>query len=472
MNVLAQILFYLPIGVIGLQRWLVWIAKKIISSRYRLIEGDYKATVTVVTPIYNEDPKVLRRAFASWIANGVDGIIAVVDDSDESSISTVRQLCRQYPNLISPFVTSRPGKRPALTDGIRLAKGEIVILVDSDTIWDENVLSAMLAPFADSKVGGVATRQSVWGPGTMAQILFDIRLSGRYDDDLKPQSVLGQAVTCLSGRTAVYRRSALTEEVLAELETESFLGFPLISGDDKCLTRSILRRDWRTVYQEVNVSTIGFPGMQTYLKQYLRWSRNSWRSDIKALFTERWVWRFPWLSFCMVDHFASTFTSLLAPIYLVLAAWQGHWLVVMVMLAWWAVSRPTRIVSHLWRHPEDIAIVPVHTLMLVWYSILRLYALVSVVETDWSTRWDETRVEKQDWASRALSKAITTITVAIMVIGVSLTSGLETQSINPFSPLFPFFAWAGLLLPWFLILVVVPALPNLWEGRLKGVRTE
>ena len=55
--------------MIGLWRWSVWLFKEIIGSSYKPKKEDYEATVSVVSPVYNEDPKIFAAALESWKKN-------------------------------------------------------------------------------------------------------------------------------------------------------------------------------------------------------------------------------------------------------------------------------------------------------------------------------------------------------------------------------------------------------------------
>ena len=67
----------------------------------------------------------------------------------------------------------------------------------------------MCKPFADPGIGGVSTRQNVSEPARVWQRLNDMYLDYRYFDENAVADRVGRAVSCLSGRTAVYRRELL-----------------------------------------------------------------------------------------------------------------------------------------------------------------------------------------------------------------------------------------------------------------------
>ncbi|MEO7913237.1 MAG: glycosyltransferase, partial [Roseiflexaceae bacterium] len=149
-NFLGSTALLIPIGALGVFRWVMWLAKRIPALFYRPIENDYDTTATIITPVYMEDPDLFRRALDSWIANGPDHIIAVVDVTD----TTCMEIARAYPEVeVIPF--DIPGKRPALAAGVAAATTDLVVLVDSDVIWDADVLKKIKMPFADPVIGGV-----------------------------------------------------------------------------------------------------------------------------------------------------------------------------------------------------------------------------------------------------------------------------------------------------------------------------
>ena len=84
-------------------------------------------------------------------------------------------------------------------------------------------------PFVDERVVGVGTRQNVYNPRSFLQRVNDIYLDYRYFDENAAQTVVGAAVSCLSGRTAVYRRWFLVE-VADEFVNETFAGRQFETG--------------------------------------------------------------------------------------------------------------------------------------------------------------------------------------------------------------------------------------------------
>jgi hyaluronan synthase len=287
---------------------------------------------------------------------------------------------------VTVVVTTTPGKRDALRVGWEHARTPIVALVDSDTIWAEDVAEKVCMPFADPRVGGVSTRQSVYNPKGFLQRVNDMYLDYRYFDENAAQTAAGRAISCISGRTAVYRR-ALLMQISAEFMAEKFLGVPCMSGDDKCLTSLLLKRGHLTVLQRSARVWSTFPGSPNiFLKQRLRWARNTWRSDIRALWIERWAWRYPFLAYTMLDKAVGSFTLLAAPVFMTLAMVRQDWTFVVLLAAWWWLSRSVKMLPHLRRRPLSFFLIPPFVLLSFAMAVVKLIALATVRKQRWLTR--------------------------------------------------------------------------------------
>jgi cellulose synthase/poly-beta-1,6-N-acetylglucosamine synthase-like glycosyltransferase len=368
-----------PLGLLGLIRWGTWLVRRIPAVLYAPVMNDYRMSMSVVVPVYQEDPETFAAAIESWLANDVEEVILVIDASD----LTCQDIARRYP--VTVVVTDVPGKRDALRRGWRAARTELVALVDSDTIWAADVATEVFKPFADPRVGGVGTRQSVYGSSGFLARITDMFLDHRYFDENAAQSYLGQAVSCLSGRTAIYRRELLLE-IEDEFMHETFWGVPSLSGDDKRLTTLILERGHLTYMQRTAEVWSTFPtGWRIFFKQRLRWARNTWRSDLRAL-SRGWVWRHPFLAYTMIDKAVSGFTLLLGPIVMVIALATGSWVFAGVLLFWWQISRSAKLLPHIRRRPSSFLFILPYVVVSWLMAIIKIRALLSIRRQAWLTR--------------------------------------------------------------------------------------
>jgi hyaluronan synthase len=375
------LLVYIPLGTLGFVRWLSWVVRQIPAMLYRPIVNDHRQPLTIVVPVYQEDPAVFADALRSWVANDIEEIICVIDETDAG----LAGIARRFPN-VRVLVTDVPGKRDALRRGWEAARTPLVALVDSDTIWAGDVARQMCMPFADSSVGGVTARQNVSDPRTVWQQLNDMYLDYRYSHELPSQSAAGRALSCLSGRTAVYRRELLLR-MSERFMSETFWGVPCLSGDDKRLSMLLLEDGYATVLQRTARVWSQFPAdARTFFKQRLRWSRNTWRSDLRSL-SSRWVWRRPFLAFWMLDKAIGGFTLLAAPAFMSLALINRHFAVAGILAVWWMFSRSAKLLYHLERRPLHlITMMPVYIGISFAMSAIKIVALLSIRRQRWLTR--------------------------------------------------------------------------------------
>lgn len=379
-HVFTDWLYLLPLGLLGMVRWVCWMIRRIPASLYRPVRNDHREPISVVVPVYQEEPVIFAHAIESWLANNVDEVILVIDASDR----VCQAVAARYP--VTVLITTTPGKRDALRVGWEHASTPIVALVDSDTIWAQDVADQVCMPFADPRVGGVSTRQNVYNPKGFLQHVNDMYLDYRYFDENAAQTAAGRAISCISGRTAVYRRRLL-REISAEFMSETFLGVPCMSGDDKCLTSLLLKRGHRTVLQRSARVWSTFPGrLKTFYRQRLRWARNTWRSDIRALWIDRWAWRYPFLAFTMLDKAIGSFTLLAAPAFMTLAIIRHDWTFVYLLAAWWWLSRSVKMLPHLRRRPLSFFLIPPFVLLSFGMAVVKLLALATVRKQRWLTR--------------------------------------------------------------------------------------
>ncbi|MBI2641483.1 right-handed parallel beta-helix repeat-containing protein, partial [Candidatus Roizmanbacteria bacterium] len=408
--------FLVPLGIIGMWRWAVWVLKEIIGLNYRPKTSVYKGKVSIVTPVYNENPSIFQSALNSWAENNPSEIIAVIDYSDTQCIEVFKKFSKNFARTVL-IVTRTPGKRPALADGIKKAKHEIIALVDSDTIWDKGVIKNGLPPFEDQKVAGVGTYQNVLEPKTFAQKIFDVQLDLRYLVEYPFLAVSGDALICLSGRTAFYRRNVILP-MLPKLVNETFMGRPVISGDDKTLTYLVLEAGWKVAYQSnSHVYTPGMEDLKSYLLQRLRWSRNALRADIRAI-ARGWPLRHPALFFFQVDKFMQSIVVVLSPIYFSIALLTGVWPVAFVIFAWWFVSRLIKMYPHLSRNPRHITLLPGFVLYSFLTGFLKIYAFFTLNTQGWITRWDKSRLPQLRFLSRAPAYVATCATIIFLALGI------------------------------------------------------
>lgn len=258
--------------------WLLWLLRVVLAAQYRPFDGTFTGTTSVVIPVVDEDPELFADVLGRIVMSRPDEVVVVINGPRNPRLEAV---CQRMG--VRWAWTETPGKRNALRIGFGLTTGDVVVLVDSDTLWMSTTLSELVKPFADPRVGGVTTRQAIMHPGRNVLTRWaDWLESVRCEYSLPAMSVLG-TVGCLPGRTIAFRR-AVIERNLERFLGERFLGVFLEVSDDRTLTNYALMDGYRTVYQSTSLVYTDAPtNLFKLIRQQYRWARGSQYNTLRML---------------------------------------------------------------------------------------------------------------------------------------------------------------------------------------------
>tara|TARA_B100001027_G_scaffold192564_1_gene147426 strand:- start:104 stop:811 length:708 start_codon:yes stop_codon:yes gene_type:complete len=109
-----------------------------------------KILLSVIVPCFNEI-KTLEEVIKKIKKSPIDSMeIIVVDDfSTDGSTDILRKISDE--DVITVFHEKNKGKGAALSSGINIARGEIVIIQDADLEYDPNEFPQVIGPIIDGK---------------------------------------------------------------------------------------------------------------------------------------------------------------------------------------------------------------------------------------------------------------------------------------------------------------------------------
>lgn len=247
--------------------------------------NDYEPSITFVIPCKNEEDAIAETIetcfMAEYPAEKVQ-VIAINDGSTDGTGRIMRALAKKYPNLVMIDWKENRGKREAMAEGFRLASGEIVIQLDSDSTIEPSTVRHIVEPFANPVIGAVCGHADVANADenyiTKMQAVY-YYVSFRV---MKAAESVFYMVFCCSGCSSAYRKSAVMP-ILDQWLNEMFLGKKVTYGDDRSLTTWILKAGWRSIYTDrVRAYTIAPNNIKQLFNQQLRWKK-SW--IINGIFT-------------------------------------------------------------------------------------------------------------------------------------------------------------------------------------------
>ncbi|KAJ1537347.1 hypothetical protein HK096_009451 [Nowakowskiella sp. JEL0078] len=397
-----QLPFYLPLGFIGLYRWFWFIIRILGYCLYKPTKPRrhprYHASrdVTIVVPTIDSGEEI-KLAIRSWLKSDPFEIIFVTTPKAKCELELLSREVDPCGQKIKVITIDKPNKRNQMVAGINEVKTDIIVFSDDDVIWPPTMLKWMLAPFEDKMMGGVGTSQTVMPIGkkfTIWEILAAYRISMR-NMEITASTYIDGGVCCLSGRTAAYRTNILRDpEFQNSFRNEFWLGkYHQHSGDDKFLTRWIHSHNWKTAIQASSESELSstFKDNWRFLKQLVRWTRNTWRSDMRSLFVERYVWhRHPFVAFSMLDKMFNPFSLLAGPVTVAYLCTRTDiipvWVVLTSYFIWLFVTRLLKYMPHFVKRPQDIIMLPVWIIFNIYFALMKLYCLFTLHVTDWGTR--------------------------------------------------------------------------------------
>ena len=229
--------------------------------------------IAVIVPCYNEEPKLLREAlFSIAMAKGNKDIFVVDDGSTNSGVHDVLlEFANKY-GVQAYRADKNRGKRAMLHGAVSefLEDHSFVVMVDSDTVLDENALIRIVAPLRSPHIGAVSG---------------DVRLLNEKENMLtgmiaayywvsihvqrKAQSTLGM-VACCSGALSAYKATAI-RPIIDDYINEEFLGERCKHSEDRHLTNLILKQGYDVVLVPEAIAYTYSPSTyRAFLRQQLR----------------------------------------------------------------------------------------------------------------------------------------------------------------------------------------------------------
>jgi cellulose synthase/poly-beta-1,6-N-acetylglucosamine synthase-like glycosyltransferase len=357
---------------------------------------DYEPTITAIIPMFNEGSAIketLQSILDSDYPPGKLNVICVDDCSTDDSYEQAREIAKKSGGRLTILRNrTNMGKRRSIIRATREAQAEVIVSVDSDVVVDTDAIRQLIRRFTSDKIAAVGG----W---------VDVR--NKHENWLTRMQVVKywysyffmknlewgfRRIMCLSGCLTAYRRSVLIE-LEPVLEERSVMGVPIKYGEDRFLTRQIVKAGYLTTMTlDARCRTFVPNTLSGYFSQQLRWRRSN-IVDYAGGFSH--IWR---LNPIIAIHFFSLFALLLVyPIALSRALATAKFFPALVLhmevvLVFGLIYR--------WRTrklPKEervgpLAFIPLTFLMPVTYALLTPLALFTLDTGSWETRNHEEAV--------------------------------------------------------------------------------
>ncbi|WP_018348934.1 glycosyltransferase [Longispora albida] len=198
----------------------------------------YRPPVTVIVPAHNEAANIAATV-ESLTATEYPGLeIVVVDDGSVDGTGKI------VAGLALPQVVvvrqDNAGKAAALSTGIAHASNDLIVLIDGDTIIEQDTLALLVQPFRDPKVGAVAgnakvaNRSGLLGRWQHLEYVIAFNLDRRVFE-------VAECMPTVPGALGAFRRAALAGAGGVSTAT---------LAEDTDLTMAVCRAGWKIVYAD------------------------------------------------------------------------------------------------------------------------------------------------------------------------------------------------------------------------------
>lgn len=245
--------------------------------------------VSVIVPAKN-DPVMIIEAAKSCLAStyGNIEVIMVNDGSTDDTGHAMDALRKEFPDRISVIhLAQNVGKRKAVREGIVSgpAKGDIILLIDSDCVIEKTAIERMVKVFDDPDVGAVSGHgRAVNAEQNTLTKMQDTWYDGQFSIMKAMESAFG-TVTCCPGILSAYRKEAIMP-ALDRWANDVFLGADFTLGDDRHLTSYVIggnkhyldkkQKVWKAKYCESAIVYTEVPHrFKKFMWQQVRWKK-SW----------------------------------------------------------------------------------------------------------------------------------------------------------------------------------------------------
>lgn len=362
------------------------------KKAFKDFHSQYQASVSVIVPAYNEVPQILKNCIDSIVAQKIANLeVIVVDDCSKNREELIEKVYDTYQsnqNVKILLPEKNRGKRHCQKLGFDIAKGDIIVTVDSDTLLhDEDAVEKLIQRFANKKVGAVTGDVRVENKNrNILTRLITYRYWSAFHQERAAQSRF-HVVMCCSGPFSAYRKEII-EKVKEKYITQYFLGENCTYGDDRHLTNLVLESGYEVAFQsDSQVYTFVPETIGGYIKQQVRWNKSFYR---EMLWTIKFAHQHHFYMFYdLVMQFVLPFmlvVSLIAMmIQTVIYQDVGHlyqYLIVLVLIA------IVRSLYGIYRTKDfGFLLFIIYGFMHVLLLLpVRFYALLTLKSTKWGTR--------------------------------------------------------------------------------------
>ena len=231
-------------------------------------------SMTIIVPAYNEEPGIGRTLEALLETDYDNKEIIVVDDGskDKTHFIASTYIKKAPPGRLSIIRKENGGKASAINSALRFAKGEIIVIIDADSIVARDTLRELARQFKDKDVGAIAgnvkvlNRNNFWSKLQVLEYEVGISL-------FKRAYALFGVVMVVPGSLGAFRKDVLIQSGLYDSDTLT---------EDFDITVKVLKTGKKVVMAPNAISYTEVPeSFRELYKQRTRWQGGNIQTLLK-----------------------------------------------------------------------------------------------------------------------------------------------------------------------------------------------
>ncbi|MCC6771363.1 MAG: glycosyltransferase [Gemmatimonadaceae bacterium] len=225
-------------------------------------DASYRPPVSVLVPAYNEG-EIIARTIRSVLAQQYPSLeLLIIDDGSTDDTSDHARHASSDARL---RVLRQPngGKAAALNYGIAEAQGDVIVVIDADTLLDPDAILHLVRPLADVRVGAVAGNAKVGNRVNLVTRWQAVEYVTSQNLDRRAFVTLN-CITVVPGAIGAWRRSAI--QAVGGFQRDTM-------AEDQDLTLTLLRHGHRIALADRAIARTEAPEtLGALLTQRFRWS--------------------------------------------------------------------------------------------------------------------------------------------------------------------------------------------------------
>jgi ceramide glucosyltransferase len=233
----------------------------------------WRPAVTVMKPVHGIEAGLEENLRSFCVQDYPDfHVVFGVHQADDPALGVIRRVAATAPERTTVVVGDgvahcRNPKMANVAPMLAHARGDIFVISDSDMRVTPDYLDAVVAPFADARVGAVTARyRGEPADGTLASTLGAMCLTEQFAPSTLVADVI-EPVKYMFGSTMAVRR-----DVLSAIGGIEALGNHL--ADDFALGRLVTDLGYRVAVAScVVVNVVAEPSLRALVEHELRWAR-------------------------------------------------------------------------------------------------------------------------------------------------------------------------------------------------------